>query len=48
MDVAQGAEPPFFTQHFGGWDATRVSHIADVHADKLKIQQEGQSAAAAQ
>lgn len=35
-EVEGGAEPPFFTQHFPGWDARPRPSIVDVYAEKLR------------
>eukprot|EP00195_Chlamydomonas_chlamydogama_P008202 CAMPEP_0202903864 /NCGR_PEP_ID=MMETSP1392-20130828/26769_1 /ASSEMBLY_ACC=CAM_ASM_000868 /TAXON_ID=225041 /ORGANISM="Chlamydomonas chlamydogama, Strain SAG 11-48b" /LENGTH=742 /DNA_ID=CAMNT_0049591213 /DNA_START=30 /DNA_END=2258 /DNA_ORIENTATION=+ len=39
VEVRSGQEPPFFTQHFPGWDSRSRVVIADVYAEKLKALQ---------
>ena len=36
IEVESGQEPPFFTQHFPGWDARPRPTVADVYAEKLE------------
>jgi hypothetical protein len=44
VDVQQDAEPPFFTQHFVGWDSSRRATIPDVYKEKLKLKDEERQA----
>ncbi|KAF5843571.1 actin-binding protein gelsolin [Dunaliella salina] len=39
VDVQDGAEPPFFTQHFLAWDNQKRATIPDVYKEKLKQQE---------
>uniref|UniRef100_A0A7S3QXU4 Uncharacterized protein n=1 Tax=Dunaliella tertiolecta TaxID=3047 RepID=A0A7S3QXU4_DUNTE len=41
VDVQDGAEPPFFTQHFLAWDTHKRATIPDVYKEKLKQQEAG-------
>jgi len=45
IDVEAGAEPPFFTCHFAGWDSAEQTGIEDVYEKKMQLKAEQEAAA---
>ncbi len=43
VEVAEGAEPPFFTALFAGWDATARVSVADQVEKMLSLKQQASS-----